>query len=105
LGPDLEVDGTFTVDGQLNIVEVKHVIGQKRVVSIARRALERFHSALQRHRWRRVKVVLALVLHDATTLEEARKQAQVLVSDYSFPIDVRCYTLSELRATFALDAP
>jgi hypothetical protein len=103
LGPDLGVDGAFTVDGELNIVEVKHFIRSKRALPTVRSTLESFQRAFRRNHWRRVRVVLAVVLHHASEVEDTRRQLLALKSEFDFPIDVRCYSLKELTSKFAVE--
>lgn len=103
LGGDLAVDGVFTVDGQLNIVEVKHFIRGRRALPTARKTLESFQVFFQMYRWRNTKLILAVVLHSDSEVDEAQRQLSALAADFDFPIDVRCYGINELKSRFGLN--
>lgn len=102
IGPALQVDGAFTIDGQLNIVEVKHFIRFENAEANLRLTLQTFVKLLKDMRLRRVNIVLAVVFHHASEIPEARKQLAILASEYPMPIDVRCYALDDLRRQFGL---
>jgi len=102
LGPDFGIDGAFTIDGQLNIVEVKHFIRARRALPTVRRTLETFQQFFLSVNWKRPKVVLAIVLHNASEVEETRRQLSALISEFDFSVDVRCYSLEDLRSQFGL---
>ena len=84
-------------------MEVKHFIRSRRALPTIRRVLENFESLLQNRQWKRVKVVLAVVLHHASEVEETRRQLMALKSEFDFPLDIRCYSLEELQARFGLE--
>lgn len=102
IGPALLVDGAFTINGQLNIVEVKHFVRFKNAEANLRRTLQTFADLLRNVHFRRVNIVLAVVFHHASDIPEARKQLAILAGEYPMSIDVRCYALDELRRQFGL---
>lgn len=102
LGPDFGIDGAFTVDGQLIIVEVKHFIRARRALPTVRRTLETFQQFFHNANWQGPKVVLAIVLRYSSDVEETRTQLNALISEFDFSVDVRCYSLEDLRSRFGL---
>lgn len=101
-GPDFAADGAFTVEGKLNLVEVKHFMRSKRALPTIRRTLESIQEFLSGKNWRNVNVVLAVVLHYAGDLDETRRQLSALKDDFDFSIDLHCYSLDDLKSRFGL---
>jgi len=102
LGPDMLVDGAFTINGELHIVEVKHFIRLKHAIPTVQRTLQTFASTIERYRWRRAKIVLAAVFHSGSDVPKAREELSAIAAKFSIPVEVRCYALEELRSQFGV---
>lgn len=107
LGPDVGCDGAFTVDGEMNIVEVKYLLkassgrensGRESVI----RSLSAFEGLFVRYNWKRTRVVLAIVVEMPGDLEGTKRDLEILSTDFFFPINIHCFSLQELRKTFGL---
>ena len=101
-GPDFAADGAFTVEGQLNLVEVKHFMRSNRALPNVRRTLESIQEFLRGKKWGNVNVVLAVVLHYAGDVDKTRRQLSALKDEFDFSIDLHCYSLDDLKSHFAL---
>jgi hypothetical protein len=102
LGPDFGIDGAFTVDGELNIVEVKYVVRPKRSYEGVRRTLTSFQSLIHDNHWRRARVILVIVLQFQSDVEETRRELLTLKGEFDFPINVHCYSVADLKSQFGL---
>ncbi len=102
LGPDFGVDGAFTVDGALNIVEVKYLVRPSRGYESIRRTLQSFQQLFADNHWRRVTVILAVVLQYPSDMEKTKSDLSAIAAQFDFQVAVHCYSVSELRAQFGL---
>jgi hypothetical protein len=102
LGPDFGVDGAFTVDGELNVVEVKYLVRPKRGYEGIRRTLESFQTLFHDNHWRRARLILAVVLQYPSDIEQTKRELQSLKGEFDFPINVHCYSLDDLNSKFGL---
>lgn len=102
-GPDAGFDAAFARDGRLNIVEVKYFQGSVTPAKL-RTALERIAIAVQRVRWKNVRVILVLVYKRAESVAANEERVREAIANAPLPVDVRTYTLAELRNRFGIAA-
>ncbi len=98
-GADMGFDGTFVINGRLNIVEVKYLknLGN---ISRFRNTLERLSNAIARYGWHNVQIILAIVFEKAEDIGKANEQLAELAQRLTLPVVVRCYSLNELLLKF-----
>lgn len=102
-GPDVGADGAFTVNGELNVVEVKYFVRDKNGPESVRRTLKTFEDLFVRYKWKRTRVVLAVVVELPSDLDRTQRTLEAIASNYSFPVAVHCFSLQELREKFGFD--
>lgn len=102
LGSDLNVDGAFTLNGGLHIVEVKYIPAGSPAVW-ARRALDRLASYVQRYPWRRVSIILALVIEGSVTQGLSPSEKAELEQRIGVPTKILVYDLVDLRRRFGAE--
>jgi len=101
-GSDLGFDGVFTVNGRLNIVEVKYVREINAIPRI-RSSLERLASAIQKYNWRNAQVILVLVFEREEDVTKADMYVLQATKDLGVPVTTRPYSLPELQRRFGLE--
>jgi hypothetical protein len=97
----LAVDGAFTIDGRLHVVEVKYSIHRMTVATI-RDALDRIVTGIQRSSWKNVQVILALVLDKTSDGMLSDAELARIVSDCSVPVRIMQFELSALQSEFGV---
>ena len=102
-GPDAGFDAAFARDGKLNIVEVKYFQGAVTPDKL-RTALERIAVAVQRVHWKNVRIILVLVYKRAENVSANEERVQEAIANAPLPVDVRTYTLPELRNRVGIPA-
>ncbi|HSD17492.1 MAG TPA: hypothetical protein VLC71_09595 [Thermomonas sp.] len=100
-GQDKGFDGTFVLEGRLNIVEVKYVTGHSSP-DFFRAALQQIESVINQYHWRSVNIVLAVVVDQTSYTEDVRRVATRLADEAQVPTAVRVYPLSELQTKFGV---
>jgi len=104
LGAGLAVDGAFTVDGKLWIVEVKYVVRPQNAVMVIERSLEYLSSAIERYHFRNVGIVFVLVFEFPLAASTAKEDFAPIFSRSDVEIEPRYYSLAELREQFGFPA-
>ncbi len=92
-------DGTFVLNGRLNIIEVKYVANLSGI-SRFKSTLERISHTIARYGWGNVQIILAIVFEEADDIAKANEQLAKLAQGIDLPVIVRCYSLPELQMMF-----
>lgn len=100
-GSDVGFDGAFTVNGRLNIVEVKYVRDVKTIPRL-RSSLERIVGAIEKYNWRNVQLILVVVFEREEDVPNGDSLLLKTVKAFEFPVSVRSFSLSELKRRFGL---
>ena len=100
-GADVGFDGVFTVDGRLNIVEVKYVRDVK-TISRLRISLERLVNVIARYNWKNVQLILVVVFERAEDVPNADIPLLHAVKDLEVTVLVRPFALKELQRRFGV---
>lgn len=100
-GSDVGFDGVFTVNGRLNIVEVKYVRDVKTIPRL-RASLERIVRAVEKYNWRNVQLTLVAVFEHEEDVLKADMLLSHAVDGLEVPVSIRAFSLPELKRRFGL---
>lgn len=101
-GSDYGFDGVFTINGRLNIVEVKYVRERSSIPRL-RSSLEKIFSAVSKYNWRNVQLILAVVFENAEDIPLSDELLLNTVKDLGIKTIVRPFSLAELQTRFGLE--
>lgn len=102
-GSDVGFDGVFTINGRLNIVEVKYVRDVKTIPRL-RSSLERIVGAVEKYNWRNVQLILVVVFEREEDVPKADISLLHTVKGLEVPVAIRPFSLPELKRRFGLAA-
>ncbi len=102
-GADFGFDGVFTINGRLNIVEVKYVRDIKTIPRL-RSSLERVVDAVLKYNWRNFQLLLVVVFERDEDVPKADIPLLRTVKGLKVPVTVRPFSLPELQRRFGLVA-
>ena len=100
-GSDIGFDGVFTVNGRLNIVEVKYIRDIKTIPRL-RVSLERLASAITKYNWKNVQLILVVVFEHTEDVPNADVSLLHTVSGLEIPVSIRPFSLIELQRRFGV---
>jgi hypothetical protein len=98
-GADMGFDGTFVLNGRLNIVEIKYTTNAGNI-SRYRITLERLINSINNYAWHNVQIILAIVFENESDIAKSNKQLREIADGLQFPVVVRCFSFSELQQKF-----
>ena len=100
-GADIGFDGVFTVDGRLNIIEVKYVRDIK-TISRLRTSLERLVNVIAKYNWKNVSLILVVVFERSEDVPNADISLLQTVNGLEVPVTIRPFALKELQRRFGV---
>jgi hypothetical protein len=100
-GADQGFDAAFVRRGEFHIVEVKYLREQARLAPL-RGTIERLENSIQSYGWKRTRIILVVVFDDVQDVESGRARLAEIASSSSVPVEVRTYSLDELRKKFGV---
>ena len=100
-GSDIGFDGVFTVNGRLNIVEVKYVRDIK-TISRIRLSLQRLVDVIAKYNWRNVQLILVVVFEHAEDVPNADISLLHSVKGLEVPVSIRPFALKDLQKRFGV---
>jgi hypothetical protein len=100
-GSDIGFDGVFTVNGRLNIVEVKYVRDAK-TISRLRISLERLVNVIAKYNWKNVQLILVVVFERTEDVPNADISLLHTVKGLEVPVSIRPFALKDLQRRFGV---
>jgi hypothetical protein len=101
-GEDIGFDGVFSINGQLNIIEVKYAHDANNV-SHYRNTLEHISTSIIRYHWKRVQILLAVVYDNFDDIAKSFRRLEDIARDMPIPVIVRYYLFSDLKSKFSIE--
>lgn len=101
VGSGIQVDGSFVVDGQMHIAEVRVVRGRRDIFNI-RKSFDQLVGYINRLHWRNVRLILVIVFWGEQDEEDFRSTLSELLETAPCEAEARYYRLNDLRAKFGL---
>lgn len=101
-GKDLGFDGVFTLNGTLNIVEIKYT-HHKPSVSNYRKSIEQIHTAISKYNWKNVRIIFAIVVEHPKDKEISDIEMERIGLNCPFPMEIFMYDIESLEKEFGIE--
>lgn len=100
-GRDIGFDAAFSLNGQLQIIEVKYFTKQIDYQRV-KKSIAQISSSHKGRGWKNVRIIFALVAEEEAYSKIRQEKLKEISSDLEVEVLYRCYTLSSLQEKFGV---